>query len=72
MAEEVEKVYRERQKGQGAKEALLRYGSEDPGSRSWPDLSCCVLVENVCRVRSESHKMTHAPYSLLIIHHLAT
>ncbi|GAA6094995.1 uncharacterized [Tachysurus ichikawai] len=30
MAEELEKVYRERRKGQGAKTALLLYGSEDP------------------------------------------
>lgn len=56
MAEEVGKVYRERQKGQGAHEALLLHGYEEPGSRSWPDLSRCVLVEKVRRVQSESRK----------------
>lgn len=72
MAEEVEKVYREWQKGQRAKEAQLPYGSEDPGSRSWPDLSCGVLVEKVHRVWSKSHKMTHPPPSVHTMHQLET
>lgn len=72
MAEEVEEVYRERQKGQRAKEVLLLYGLEDRGSHSWPDLSCSVLVERLRRVRRKSHKMTHAAYTFLTKHQLTT